>query len=295
MIKKVDSNEFYNSKENNQMINEYKPFSAEQYYTFETSKSPVEIPTYNEDSSSSHTTSTRASETNTKFKDDLRKQMDKLSQQEAPDVSSSSGTTTTSSSATATSSTTTASGTVSSTTAASTAAASSGVASIAATAAVAVVAVTCIFTAPKNFLDVDCGMDYSAITVNVDKMIKEDGGIHKLSPEDFQIKFLNGEETVVIDLVGGKNTYLVTGLAPNETYSYDILCKKDFGGNSEVYYSNQITTTEIGKPKGVYDSLNNSIEFDNNNRCATIQYSIYLSDYEKKYSKEEVIMLLDNV
>lgn len=47
-MKKVDSNEFYNSKETNQ-INEYQSFPAEQYYSNENASTPPENTSFNED------------------------------------------------------------------------------------------------------------------------------------------------------------------------------------------------------------------------------------------------------
>ncbi|MGM9972010.1 MAG: hypothetical protein ACI35W_06345, partial [Anaeroplasmataceae bacterium] len=275
-MKDNDSNEFYNSKENKQ-ISEYKSFSAEQYYSFEISKSPLEnywVKEINNDESKKDFENKK----DDTF-DKLRKQLENNqgdSSIQGSNVDQGFNATETQIAST-TSSTASSTATVSSSAASSTAAASTG-ATIAASAVIVVAAVTGLFSSYKKYIDVNSGADYSAITLNLDELIKEDSKIHGYKASDFTMKIVVGEDVRLIDLVSGKHTYLVTGLAPNETYSYDILCK------SSVYYSDQITTSDIGEPCGIYDELNNSISYNDEVKSASVAYSIYLSDYEKKFT-----------
>ena len=287
-MSKVDKGEFYNPIENKQ-FDEFKSFPAEQYYSLEVKKLPLESAAFNEENANKE----NSNNTNAKVKkdsklDEARKQYDNMNSSDGSQVpnnvsSSSSGSSFSSSSTTTTASSTTSSTTTVASTS-STAATTSSVASIATSAVVVITAVTTFFTFQKEYVQVETGDDYSTITINIDDVIKGDNGLHGLSFDDFVIQFNMGEENKIINFERGKHTYLVTGLEPNKTYSYDVICNNSTLEKNNVCYSGQVTTTNTKKSKCVYDEMNNSISYDDENKSGIINYSIYLSDYYSNYT-----------
>ena len=72
-MKKVDDGEFFNSKLENE-FQEFKPFSAEQYYTFEKAESSDEVISLNESFSNTKTnTKKRLSNDKSDFKEEKDK------------------------------------------------------------------------------------------------------------------------------------------------------------------------------------------------------------------------------
>ena len=285
-MKKVDVGEFNNSIEYSQ-FDEFKYFSAEQYYSLEAQKPPLESSSFNEDNlnkENAHSKNTSNVNKDNNF-DEARKQYDNLNTSDGSQVpnnlgSSNSGSTFSSSSST----TSISSSTSGATTLSSAAATTSSVASIATSAVVAITAVTTFFTFQKEYVSVETGDDYSSITINIDDVIKDDKGLHSFSYDDFIIQFNDGEENRIINFEKGNHTYLVTGLEPNKTYSYDIICNNSSLEKDNVCFTGKVTTTNTKKPKCVYDELNNSITYDDNRKSGIINYSLYLSDYYNEYS-----------
>lgn len=286
-MKKVDVGEFNNSIEYSQ-FDEFKYFSAEQYYSLEAQKPPLESSSFNEDNlnkENAHSKNTSNVNKDNNF-DEARKQYDNLNTSDGSQVpnnlgSSNSGSTFSSSSSSTTSISSSTSG---ATTLSSAAATTSSVASIATSAVVAITAVTTFFTFQKEYVSVETGDDYSSITINIDDVIKDDKGLHSFSYDDFIIQFNDGEENRIINFEKGNHTYLVTGLEPNKTYSYDIICNNSSLEKDNVCFTGKVTTTNTKKPKCVYDELNNSITYDDNRKSGIINYSLYLSDYYNEYS-----------
>ena len=286
-MKKVDVGEFNNSIEYSQ-FDEFKYFSAEQYYSLEAQKPPLESSSFNEDNlnkENAHSKNTSNVNKDNNF-DEARKQYDNLNTSDGSQVpnnlgSSNSGSTFSSSSPSTTSISSSTSG---ATTLSSAAATTSSVASIATSAVVAITAVTTFFTFQKEYVSVETGDDYSSITINIDDVIKDDKGLHSFSYDDFIIQFNDGEENRIINFEKGNHTYLVTGLEPNKTYSYDIICNNSSLEKDNVCFTGKVTTTNTKKPKCVYDELNNSITYDDNRKSGIINYSLYLSDYYNEYS-----------
>ena len=285
-MKKVDVGEFNNSIECSQ-FDEFKYFSAEQYYSLEAQKPPLESSSFNEDNlnkENAHSKNTSNVNKDNNF-DEARKQYDNLNTSDGSQVpnnlgSSNSGSTFSSSSST----TSISSSTSGATTLSSAAATTSSVASIATSAVVAITAVTTFFTFQKEYVSVETGDDYSSITINIDDVIKDDKGLHSFSYDDFIIQFNDGEENRIINFEKGNHTYLVTGLEPNKTYSYDIICNNSSLEKDNVCFTGKVTTTNTKKPKCVYDELNNSITYDDSRKNGIINYSLYLSDYYNEYS-----------
>ena len=287
-MKKVDVGEFNNSIEYSQ-FDEFKYFSAEQYYSLEAQKPPLESSSFNEDNlnkENAHSKNTSNVNKDNNF-DEARKQYDNLNTSDGSQVpnnlgSSNSGSTFSSSSSSST--TSISSSTSGATTLSSAAATTSSVASIATSAVVAITAVTTFFTFQKEYVSLETGDDYSSITINIDDVIKDDKGLHSFSYDDFIIQFNDGEENRIINFEKGNHTYLVTGLEPNKTYSYDIICNNSSLEKDNVCFTGKVTTTNTKKPKCVYDELNNSITYDDNRKSGIINYSLYLSDYYNEYS-----------
>lgn len=269
-MKTVDTGEFFQAKQEN-TFTEYKQFSAEEYYTRETAKSPSEVVSIPEvyrgkDESVKKTEGT--SKTDTK---ELKRQYEKLTQ------SQSTSTTTHAASTSAASSAAHAS-------AASTAGAVG--ASTVAVAAIVIFAVASvgIIAGLGAFLGFDTGMDFFALTVDMGEVLKADESFVGLTADDFYLEVTTETGTEIIRLRDGTHTYLLTGLQPDKSYSYSLICENPSRGSSSTVYSDTVTTPRTSDPRGVYDELNNSILYDDATETATVNYSVYLSDYEHKYS-----------
>ena len=284
-MKKVDDGEFFNSKLENE-FQEFKPFSAEQYYTFEKAESSDEVISLNESFSNTKTnTKKRLSNDKSDFKE-LKKQMDRLENSSSTTSSSTSSSSSVSSSSSASQSTI--AGSQSATTAAS-ASISSGATVVAASIAI-VAASTGIFTNIKPSIKPVCGRDYISISVNSESFISSLDTSLKLSAKDFSIELV--DESKKIDLQEGDHTYLFTGLMPNKAYKYRVNCTNSNLGTSSNYYTDTITTIDYEDAKGIFDEINSFITFDEETKSAIYNISVYFSDYDKEY--ENVRLYLCN-
>lgn len=241
-----DNKEFFNAKFENK-FNEYKEFKAEEYYTLESSNPPPEdimIPeSYNQMIIKNKENSEK------KGFDTLQKQQELLK--------SDLGKTQMINSSVAKVATTT------------------SVASLAVAAVVAVSIPSGLFTNFSENITYDIGMDYSAITINMDNLLSSNQ--YQLQNGDFTIEFPDLSNQQPISLKEGTNTYIIPQLEPNKEYSYNIVCNSKQLG--EETYSASFKTLEYSEPKGVYDSLNSYIEFNEENKTANYYYSVYLSNY----------------
>ncbi len=269
-MKTVDTGEFYHAKQEN-TFSEYKQFSAEEYYASETAKSPVEVIPIPEayrgqDEQAKKNESTAKTDT-----ENLKRQYEKLTQsQTSPTPTPAASTSAASSAAHA---------------GAASAAGAAGASTIAVAAIIVfVVASAGILAGLGAFLGLDTGMDFFALTVDMGEVLKADDSFFGLTADDFLLEVTTEAGTETIRLRDGTHTYLVTGLTPNTSYSYNLICKNPSLGSSSTVYSDTVTTPQTSDARGVYDELNNAIFFDDVTETATVNYSVYLSDYEHKYS-----------
>ena len=277
-MKLVDGGEFFQAKEKKE-FGEYKEFKAEQYYVFETKNNAKEIidinETYQENESSAK--STRQIEKNNN--DELRKQLEKASKTSSQ---SGNGTSTATSHAHAVSESSVLVG--------------SGTAAVTVTAAAVVISVTSAgigLSSVAKYVQKEVGNDYVSLNINLDKIMTEYDKSYGLNDSDFLLKFNeDGNIKKEIPLKSGNHSYVVGNLIPLKEYSYIIECKNPIVGNTEVIYKSSFTTKEYSDPKGVKDEVNNYVSFIDpgnedgatlTNTTALLDYSIYLSDYEKQY------------
>ena len=277
-MKLVDGGEFFQAKEKKE-FGEYKEFKAEQYYVFETKNNAKEIidinETYQENESSAK--NTRQIEKNNN--DELRKQLEKASKTSSQ---SGNGTSTATSHAHAVSESSVLVG--------------SGTAAVTVTAAAVVISVTSAgigLSSVAKYVQKEVGNDYVSLNINLDKIMTEYDKSYGLNDSNFLLKFNeDGNIKKEIPLKSGNHSYVVGNLIPLKEYSYIIECKNPIVGNTEVIYKSSFTTKEYSDPKGVKDEVNNYVSFINpgnedgatsTNTTALLNYSIYLSDYEKQY------------
>ncbi|MGN0806815.1 MAG: hypothetical protein ACI4MC_07225, partial [Candidatus Coproplasma sp.] len=276
-----DSGEFYNAKQDN-IFSEYKPFRAEEYYSFEFGRTPEEIKSYNESFNNEGVKSTKSRGDDSADANDIQKQYDKIKQSDSSEISDTSATSSGSNASQTANASQAAAKTVSSG-----AATATGGATVATTAVAAVVivsaAVTGGFIADFNsYIGNNTGMDYVCITVDMDEILSQADKSYGLSADNFSIEFADVGSKIA--LVDGKHSYLVTGLQPEKTYTYNLICNNPSLGSNSKCYSQTLTTLSVGEPEGVYDELNNYITYDEATRTASVFYSVYLSDYENKYA-----------
>lgn len=241
-----DNKEFFNAQFENK-FNEYKEFKAEEYYTLESSNPPPEdimIPeSYNQ--------------MIIKNKENSEKQGFDTLQKQQELLKSDLGKTQMINSSVAKVATTT------------------SVASLAVAAVVAINIPSGLFTNFSENITYDIGMDYSAITINMDNFLSNNQ--YQLQSGDFTIEFPDLLDQHPISLQEGTNTYIIPQLEPNKEYNYKIVCNNKQLG--EETYSDSFKTLEYSEPKGVYDSLNSNIAFNEENKTANYYYSVYLSNY----------------
>lgn len=279
-MKKVDSGEFYNAKQDN-IFSEYRAFRAEEYYTSEFEKPPKEIQSYNESYGNEGVKPTQSEETDSAKTKEIQKQYDKLNNTDASDIAESSAPSSSVNASRAAANTSQAAvKTVSGG-----AATAAGGASVAATAVAAVVIVSAAVTGGfitdfKSYIENVAGMDYVSISVDLDEIISQADKSYGLGADNFSIELTEGATLHKTTLVEGKHSYLFTGLQPDQTYTYNLICNNPSLGSNSNCYSQSFTTLSVGEPKGVYDELNNYIVYDEITRTASVYYSVYLSDYE---------------
>ncbi|MGN0817821.1 MAG: hypothetical protein ACI4L9_02520 [Candidatus Coproplasma sp.] len=281
-MKKVDSGEFYNAKQDN-IFSEYKSFRAEEYYSSEFGKIPKELKSFNESYNNEGVKSEKSEGEDSSDANELQRQYDKLNQSDSPEISDASAPST-GANASQAANVSQAAGTASGS-----AATAAGGATVGATAVAAVVIVTAAVTGGfitdfNSYIGNDMGMDYVSITVDMDELLSQADKSYGLSADNFSIELTEGGTLRKIALVEGKHSYLITGLQPEKTYTYNLICNNPSLGSNSNCYSQTFTTLNLGEPKGVFDELNNYISYDEVSKSATVFYSVYLSDYENKYA-----------
>ncbi|MGN0812246.1 MAG: hypothetical protein ACI4MQ_01895 [Candidatus Coproplasma sp.] len=282
-MKKVDSGEFHNTNQYND-FSEYQPFSAEQYYSFESQKSPAETQPYDESFNNQGDSSTDARADGQTDFNDIKKEYDKLNA-DSSSASNPSASADTSSLTTSTQAAGSAPGG-----AAQAGSVAGGTAAGAGATAVAAVVIVTVAVGGGFIADFDkyvennTGMDYVSITVDMDEIISQSDKTYSLSTDNFFIEFAQGDSPLIVPLSGGKHSYLITGLQPDKTYTYNLICNNPSLGSNSSCYSKTLTTLNSGEPTGVYDELNNYITYDETTRTASVFYSVYLSDCEKVLS-----------
>ena len=280
-MRKDGSGEFYNAKQDN-VFSEYKLFRAEKYYSSEFSKTPEEVQSYNESYHDEGVKSTKSEEKNSSDAKELQKQYDKLHQSGSSDAPQTSGTPSGGNPLQTTAASQTA-GSVSSGVATVT-----GGASVGATAVAAVIIVSAAITGGfiadfNSYIGNDPGRDYISITVDMDELLSQADRSYRLSADNFSIELTEGGVSRKIALVDGKHSYLITGLQPDKTYTYNFICNNSSLGSNSNCYSQTFTTLSVAEPKGVYDELNNYVVYDEISQSATVFYSVYLSDYDRQF------------
>lgn len=277
-MKGSDSGEYYESRQFNDFP-EYKPFRAEEYYSFEIAKTPPETPNISEQFNTQSGTGTkRSKERDEKDKRDIRKELERARQSDSSfnsaDTSSSYGShaissSQASSSAAATSAGSAVGGTV-------------GAGAVAAFAVIIAVTIG-LFINFGNYIKTFFGMDYMTLTVDIDEFISRELKNGDLCAEDFIIEYTTASGTNRIIMKSGKHTYLLTGLTPGENFTYKVLCTNpDYNDNSE-YFSETAKVPEYSQPTGVFDEINNIISYNQTEHTVTLSYSVYLSDYNDEY------------
>lgn len=306
-MKNQGTNEYFNAKFDNH-FDEFKPFKAEQYYSIEIAKSPVELAKVEESFNEVETSKNKQRTSDFDNGDELRKELNKLNSnnQSAPSETSSSSASTSSGSASSSS----ASSTSTAHAVAETATTAAGsVASVTVTAAVvAVTGVVGIIDEPHNepepdpqtvlnvFYDAamentfNTGSDYVIITIDKSNMVMEGDSLNDLFKIDIFEKNEDGtrKEIDSVEIKNDQDEYLVTGLAASTIYSYDITYSK-YVEESEikraynapvVRYTNSFESGKADEPaKLILDKENTKVTLDEKNYLADIDYSVYLSNY----------------
>lgn len=303
-MKTFDSNEFYNAKFENK-FNEFKSFKAEQYYSTEKAPAPVENVSVEENFNEVQIKANKkkAEELNST---DLRKELDKLnSSQQGPSETTSTSTTSSTSASSAGSSTAHAVAETASTAAGTAASVTVTVAAVAVTGVVGGLIDEPPHDEPEDpqislnlFYDAalgnafTTGSDYVVLSINKSDMLMDGDSIN----DSYQIEvFLsenkdNGVKVGSIELENGKDEYLLTGLSPNTAYTYEVNYSKYINPNgkkrafepSVTRYKNTFTSIDSSGPaKLVLDKNNTVVTFDEVNHFATINYSVYLSNYDE--------------
>lgn len=288
-MKKHDLGEFHNINQYNE-FSEYKPFRAEQYYSQEAAKPPQEAGSYDESFNNEGVKATKNTESESTDVKELQKQYDKInssnsSESGEPTSSTSGANSTQGANTTSATSTTSASG---ATTSASTATGGAAATVGGATAAAAIVIVSAVITGGfitdfNSHIGNDVGMDYVSISVSMDELLSQADKSYDLKSGNFSIELTEGDYSRKIQLEDGKHCYLITGLQPAKTYTYNLICNNPPLGVNSNCYSSTFTTLGTAEPKGVYDELNSYVTYDEATQSATVGYSVYLSDYEGGY------------
>lgn len=307
-MKTLGSNEYYNAKFDNH-FDEFKSFKAEQYYSTEAAKSPVELVKVEESFNEVEITKNKQKISEFDNSDELRKELNKLNanSQQAPSETSSTSASTSSGSASSSSS---ASASSSAHAVAETATTAAGtVASVTVTAAVvAVTGVVGIIDEPYNepepdpqialnvFYDnamedtFDAGSDYVILTLDKSDMVMEGDSLNDLFKIEIFLKDENGERKNIdsIEIQNGQDEYLVTGLEPSTVYSYDITYSKysevsnlfrAFSAPVTRYTSTFESGDSTGPAKLILDKENTKVTLHEDNHLADVDYSLYLSNY----------------
>lgn len=258
-MKKVDEKEYFDCKQEN-IFHEYKYFRAEQYYSSEQIKLPPEARTYDESFHVQNSNKIRE-EKNDLF--DLNKNYNQLNLN--------SSTTNLTSSSTI------------SNVAANASVSTVGATTLAAAVVISVTTLGGLFATASKHIQINAGMDYAAITLNMDEIITGDDQLYGLSADNFMLEIALNQGIKQIDLQNGNHTYLITGLEPNQSYSYNLICKNSSLGNTSTYHSDTLSTPISSIPTGVYDERNNFVLYDDYTDTLSFTYSIYLSDYNHEY------------
>ncbi len=132
----------------------------------------------------------------------------------------------------------------------------------------------------EDYIDINVGMDYFSLTIDMEGIKSENEGNFVIG--DYYIEISIGDETKKIDVIDGKNTYLVTGLEPDRLYKYNFM-GNDSNDEITTYYTGKVNTKTFSEVTGVYDDLNSSLTFDEHTKTARLCYSVYLSNYNKEY------------
>ncbi|MGN1066300.1 MAG: hypothetical protein ACI4QH_00665 [Candidatus Fimimonas sp.] len=134
-----------------------------------------------------------------------------------------------------------------------------------------------------NYVTPVLGMDYVALTVNVDDFIANEKVAAGLSAEDFWIEYETANGTQRINMRSGEHTYLFTGLQPETSFTYKVFCTESQYASESEYFSQTLTTPSTSLPVGVLDEMNTSVFLDEQMKTAVLTYSVYLSDFNRTY------------
>ena len=105
----------------------------------------------------------------------------------------------------------------------------------------------------------DIGLDYISYDMEIDKL---NPGL------DYIVKVSNPNQEIDSSCNEGVNSYLVTGLNPNETYTIALIGKNKTYGNTYTYYESNFYTLTDGiesveiDVKETFDNENLSVGFD---------------------------------
>ncbi len=252
-MKKTNDSEYFNSPEINEFF-EYKRFDKEKYSPLEMSKSPLELEKRSESFNESN-----QNEDHDTYKKELsldQKSLNYQSQKQLIQQNMPTGNVITKALSTLTSA-----------------------------AVVTVASVAVLTTSPtyyiEEYIETNPGMDYVAVTVDLDGILEANKDV--ISIGDYYIEIPINEENKKIEIEEGKNTYLITGLIPNETYTYNFIGNEENGTNETTYYQDTITTSSEGEATAIYDERNSLFLFNEETHKANYEYSIYLSDYYNQY------------
>ena len=260
-MKTVDTGEFFDAKQEN-VFSEYQHFPAEEYYASETAAPPEEVVAIPESFREQDPAAEKQKGASGHDTGELRRQYEKLSQSRSSVPSSAH----------------TAPSAVGSA-AASGVSASASVSAVAVAVIVFVVASVGLFAGLGAFFGFDTGMDFIAITVNMDEILASEDAFFGLSADDFTIEVQTENGTEIIQPLSGAHTYLVTGLAPNRSYTYSLICSHPSFASDPVCYTDTVSTLASGEPTGVYDEINSRLLYDDDTQMASLTYAVYLSDY----------------
>lgn len=258
-MKTVDAGEFFSAKQENH-FSEYRCFPAEEYYASETAKSPAEVVTIPESFHEQSTAAKKPEDASGLDTGELRRQYEQLSH---PHTSAPAHTASSAAGSAA----------------ASGASASASVSAVAVAVIVFVVASVGLFAGLGAFFGLDTGMDFVTITVNMDEVLASEDAFFGLSADDFTIEVQTENGTEIIQPLSGTHTYLVTGLAPNKSYTYSLICSHPSFASDPVCYTDTVSTLASGEPTGVYDEINSRLLYDDDTQMASLTYAVYLSDY----------------
>lgn len=267
-MKKLDSNEYYSSRDNSS-FSEYKVFKAEEYYVQEAVDHKMEDFKVNEIASSFND---GKNESTSLSSNDLQKQLKEAENSQTAQTSTSSASSSSSTTASTSSS-------------ASTAATATGTAaSTAATAAVvvtAIVSTSSIISLGIKEIAKKQGDNYISLRMDFDNFAEADEE-YGIENRDYRLilKDKDGNEVMNYLAYEGEHEYLFPNLKNNSEYTAELTAFSNTATATSTYYSQAFKTEDYSAPAALFDEFKESFSFDYEYKTVTYNAGIYISDLQ---------------